>query len=45
MLPAVSASGNAAINMCANVLVKTKNWTIRSRMRPWRPDGGMPSLV
>lgn len=45
MLPAVSESGRAAISMWAKVLVKTKNWTRRRRISPWRCDDGIPPLV
>lgn len=45
ILPAVSASGIAAISMCANVLVKTKNCTMSSSTNPWRWLWGIPPLV
>jgi hypothetical protein len=45
ILPAVSASGRAAMSMCAKVEAKTKNCTTRRRMRPWRDEEGMPPWV
>ena len=45
MLPAVSESGRAAMSICANVLAKTKNCTIRSRIRPCLTDDGTPPFV
>jgi hypothetical protein len=45
IFPAVSASGSAEISICANVEAKTKNWISRSKIRPWRDDGGIPPWV
>ncbi len=36
--PAVLASGNAAIIICANVLAKTKIWMQKRRIRPCRSE-------
>ena len=45
IFPAVSASGNAAIIICAKVLAKTKNCTSNNKIRPWRCESGMPPRV
>jgi hypothetical protein len=42
MLPAVSASGSAAMSMCAKVLAKMKNWMQKSKIRPWRSESWTP---
>jgi hypothetical protein len=44
-LPAVSASGRAAMSMWAKLDAKTKNCIRRRRMSPWRSEDGIPPEV